>query len=309
MIKKKFEAINAIKISLTFLMCLACCDATAVSIAEASELFRPQSNLVTGQLLHTEQESEPNQITINSDESVSQINDLEFISRKDIVVVKFAQNSRVASIGLNAFSLTSLQTMTIPRSVQTLAEGCFSNTRFLKNIFFEDNSTLTKIGAYAFSSGGIEKIIVPKLVTSLGNNCFHLCVNLATVEFEEGSQLTNLGSLCFFGSGITAISIPQNVTKIGMHCFNRTFALKSVRFETEKLEKLESFLFFNSAIEEIVVPRGVQEIGAYCFTRSTLKSIQRDSDEPIIVAQNAFSDCPELTMANISPLLLKFLKI
>ena len=74
MIKEKFKEFGAGKISLTFLMCLACCDATAVSIAEASELFRPQSNLVTGQLLHTEQESEPNQITINIDESVSQIN-------------------------------------------------------------------------------------------------------------------------------------------------------------------------------------------------------------------------------------------
>ena len=275
MIKEKFKEFSAIKISLTFLMYLTCRDATATSLAEASELFRSQSNLVTGQLLHHTQENEQsNQKNIYIYGSVSQIKDREFISRKDIVGVKFAQNSRVASIGLSAFAMTSLQSITIPRSVQTLSEGCFANTKFLKDVFFEDNSELTTIEAYAFSSSGIERITVPKSVTAIGNGCFHLCINLKTVEFEKGSQLTSLGSLCFFGSGITSITIPQNVTEIGEHCFNRTFALKSVKFETSKLEKFADGLFFDSAIEEIEIPNSVKEICSLCFARSQLKSIK-----------------------------------
>ena len=81
-------------------------------------------------------------------------------------------NNNVKSISDYAFYGTSLQTLDIPASVESIGEGAFYSCRKLESIVF--NSALKTIGDYAFYNCELLKeIILPRSVEYIGNNAFN----------------------------------------------------------------------------------------------------------------------------------------
>ena len=100
----------------------------------------------------------------------------------------------VTSLGASCFDGSGLTSITIPSSVTSLGESCFSYC------------------------SGLTSITIPSSVTSLGASCFKDCSGLTSINIP--SSVTSLGASCFDGcSGLTSITIPSSVTSLGKSCF------------------------------------------------------------------------------------------
>ena len=92
-------------------------------------------------------------------------------------------------------------------------------------------SSVTSLGNYCFSGcSGLTSITIPSSVTLLGDGCFSYCSSLTSITIP--SSVTSLDSFCFSGcSGLISITIPSSVTSLGWHCFEDCQNLETVYFK------------------------------------------------------------------------------
>ena len=112
-------------------------------------------------------------ITIPS--SVEHLGDNAFYLCKSLASIEFAKNSKLKTIGYNAFiSCNSLESITIPASVESIGDSAFSQCNALKNVTFAGNSQLMTLGDRLFSDlVNIDRITIPGSVTSVGMRIFY----------------------------------------------------------------------------------------------------------------------------------------
>ena len=101
---------------------------------------------------------------------------------------------------------SGLTSITIPSSVTSLGDACFSGC------------------------SGLTSITIPSSVTSLGDFCFASCRGLTSITIP--SSVTSLGDDCFSDCrGLTSITIPSSVTSLGYFCFSGCSGLETVYFK------------------------------------------------------------------------------
>ena len=153
--------------------------------------------------------------------------------------------------------------MTIPSSVTSLGNYCFSGCSGLTSITIL--SSVTSLGDGCFSDcSGLTSITIPNTVTSLGDYCFSGCSGLTSITIP--SSVTSLGRCCFSGcSGIKAITIPSTVTLLGDGCFSYCSSLTSITIPSS-VTSLDSFCFSGcSGLISITIPSSVTSLGWHCF--------------------------------------------
>jgi hypothetical protein len=118
---------------------------------------------------------------------------------RDVSAVRFEAGCRVSWFGSRAFFCCSgLSSFSIPSTVETIAEGCFSGCYNLKKITFENVSRVSVLGDAAFSScSSFTSICLPSSVTRIGTACFRYCSNLAIVTVENGIHISDIGESAF----------------------------------------------------------------------------------------------------------------
>lgn len=165
----------------------------------------------------------------------------------------------VTSIGYYAFDGCSIETVTIPSTIQYLGGHAFGSN--LKSIYtsdlgwllrmtfsidtkdqhrsypilagvehlFVDGKELVdlelenkKLGNYLFYGfKGLKSLKIKGSLTLMGTGCWALCHNLESVEISEG--VTSITEESFEGcSKLMSIKIPTTVTSIGKNAFSRT---------------------------------------------------------------------------------------
>ena len=141
-----------------------------------------------------------------------------------------------------AFSdCTSLTSIEIPASVETIESTAFKRCTALTTVTFEKGSQLKTIeGGDVFSDyygafsdcTSLTSIEIPASVETIGSTAFERCTALTTVTFEKGSQLKII-ELDTFRSchSLTSIEIPASVETIGAAAFIYCTALTTVTFE------------------------------------------------------------------------------
>ena len=160
-----------------------------------------------------------------------------------------------------AFSASSITSLEIPASVQTIyggiVEDCFelqSLTVAADNPFFvaEGNiiynkaktkiisaamlpeitipSTVTEIGEYAFQNDDrLTSITIPGTVKTLGQGCLSECASLVNVNLEEGVEV--IGEQCFEATqNLVLLHVPSSVTWIRGNAFRGCTGLKRMYF-------------------------------------------------------------------------------
>lgn len=170
--------------------------------------------------------------------------------------VKFTDNSLVLSADKKTLLLCPTAVggaVTVPATVETIAENAFRDCVSVTGIAFETGSRLTSIGA----------------------NAFYGCTGLATVDFDNCAKLETIGDYAFYGCAnraLTAIEIPASVQSIGDYAFTAAsgsidWKLASVTFApNSKLTSIGAYAFANNtALQAIALPSGLQEIGDYAF--------------------------------------------
>ena len=176
----------------------------------------------------------------------------------------------VTGIGTSSsspFSSTrsTLKSITIPSTIETIGNDAFFNCRALTEINYnataandlsEDNyvfynagqdgegitvnigANVTKIPSYIFYPHN-NMDCLPNITTvnfaegsvceSIGNYAFRSCSSLTSVNFGNNSQLTSIGECAFENChSLTSITIPDSVTSIGDSAFRNCGSLTSI---------------------------------------------------------------------------------
>ncbi len=142
------------------------------------------------------------------------------------------------------FAKTSISSITIPSTVETIGVKSFYACSDLVSVTVADENRLTLIDSYAFCGGGMQERKI-KTVTfgssydgyacDIGLGAFFLCDSLETVVLHDGFNLRSIGNVAFtkyaladgqrgiinFNSG-NGILIPKEVEEIGWLAFSTT---------------------------------------------------------------------------------------
>ena len=193
------------------------------------------------------------------------------ISPKHIVIPDTHDGLPVTSIGGNYnfndpfTGLKSLESVTIPDSVTSIANGAFSGCTSLEKVSIP-NSVIS-IGDGAFSGcTSLEKISIPNSVTSIGDGAFVGCSSLQYNEYN-----TEYHTAYYLGNSDNPYVLLVNVES------------KDAKNNAEFYEIHENTKF----------------IGSYAFSNcSTLKSVSIHGSV-ISIGSGAFSDCKSLSIIYI----------
>jgi len=168
---------------------------------------------------------------IPSDGSVASIGDNAFYDCSSLTTISIPDG--VTYIGQNAFTCTSLTSVTIPGSVRYIDDLAFDGCRNLTSVEFSEG--LEGIGMSAFCC--CTSLTTLTLPGSLINAymAFEGCSSLTTVTFLDGAEKIDAGMFCDCTS-LTSVIIPNSVTDIWEGAFSGCNALSDIYYfgtETE----------------------------------------------------------------------------
>lgn len=106
---------------------------------------------------------------------------MAFYNCKNLVSVPYFEKTMVASISRSAFcGCESLESITLPPTVETIAESAFSNCSSLTDITIPDSVTSIGIQAFCLCSS-LTSVTIGNNVTSIGNDAFYNCIGLTNI--------------------------------------------------------------------------------------------------------------------------------
>ena len=221
----------------------------------------------------------------------------------------------LTAIGTQAFCGSSLVSISIPASVETIEGGAFFRCTALQTVTFEKGSKLKTIKNGSIWSGVFESctslttIEIPASVETIGYDAFFGCSSLKTVTFEKGSKLKTVETNVFiYCTSLTSIEIPASVEEIERNAFSGCTSLQTVTFEKgSKLKTIGYFAFINcTSLTTIEIPASVETIRGGAFSDCTsLKTVTFEKGSQLLTvygyyAHGAFSDCTALTTVDMS---------
>lgn len=158
--------------------------------------------------------------------TVTAIGTQAFFQCQNLNTVTFAADSKLTTIGANAFNSAGLRTsLTLPDSVTSIGQGAFSNSA-LKTIGLP--AGLTAISDNMFKScASLTKVVLPTTVQTIGNSAFSGCTGLTEIAIPDG--VTVIPDSAFDGCwALASVQLPSGLTTIGTNGFYRCEALKSI---------------------------------------------------------------------------------
>lgn len=219
---------------------------------------------------------------------------------------------KVVKINDNAFkNKSSILSIEIPSTVQSVGTNAFYNCIGLMNVRFDASESAVTLGSNAFGKcTALEKIILPTEIKSIPSGCFSGCSSLNGVLLP--STVTSIGSEAFLScSSLTTFYIPASVTSIGSKAFVNCNSIEKfmVADENTKFRGYDSCLYSADASELIQYPLAnsrtdytikstVKTIDEYAFANSVLSSVTLPAGLKTI-GDYAFSDCKKLSSITI----------
>jgi hypothetical protein len=173
--------------------------------------FTITNNIVTG--------SSSCQGSVTIPEGVTSIGNGVFRNFGSTNITSLSFPNTVTSIGEVAFdgSISTLQTLVLPNSLQTIGAGAFINAQ------------------------AVTTLVIPNGVTSIPANAFNGMYQLTSLTLPTG--LTTIGAYAFANaSRLTSLTIPNGVTTIGEHAFRESGRLTSLTLPSS-LTSLGGYVF------------------------------------------------------------------
>ncbi len=188
----------------------------------------------------------------------------------------------VISIGVEAFYVNQLESVTIPNSVISIGQYAFSSNQ-LKSVTIPNS--VTSIGKSAFSDNQLTSVTLTNSVTSLEDYAFAYN-QLKSITMPN--SVTSIGEGTFFYNNLENIIIPKNVTTIGKNAF-RTNELTNITI-SNSVTSIGNGAFRSNQLKNVVIPNSVTNIEDYAFQDNELMSITVENPAPVVINSNVFVD-------------------
>ena len=162
--------------------------------------------------------------------------------------VKCSTNSELKCIESFAFNYNSIESLSLPASVEQIASRCFSNTPNLRNVEISSENKFFKclidkcivkerksgsgiFDVIIFTARDIESISIPSHIKEISNNSFNRCGRLEKIIFESNSSVESIESFAFYEiPGKEKLVLPASLKKTDYCSFSSTRSMKSVEF-------------------------------------------------------------------------------
>lgn len=254
-----------------------------------TEYLETDGLVYLGSVLYVYNGDMPADTTIAVRDGTTAIANGAFDGKSNLVAVTLPDT--LITIGDSAFAGTSLTTLTIPASVESIGSEAFTDVETLTSVTF--NEGLKTIGANAFDGCSLlNTIALPNSLTSLGNNAFQyagrdaaaadgtLTIGTGLTEIPQSAfmgmsktggaltipvGITKIGASAFYGMMISSVTIPEGVTEIGASAFASTKGLASVELPST-VTALGSRVFEGSAISTAELDGTFTAIPSYAFS-------------------------------------------
>lgn len=127
--------------------------------------------------------------------------------------VKFS--STITEVGMEAFSLTAIDSLVIPKTVESLPNFCFRNMGSLK--YVELLTEIDKIPWECFwGCTNLEEIKLSPTIKSVGPTAFAGC---RLKDFKPFENITAIGEKAFRHNQFTSLDLPEGLVEIGLQAF------------------------------------------------------------------------------------------
>jgi hypothetical protein len=218
---------------------------------------------------------------------------------RSLAELRFEHPSKLAAIPASFTVLTSVETISVPASVNSIAAIC--GLVQMKSISLEEGSVFriedelilhprgdlvlgfgnnvvisvpkfVKVicgGAFAWRVT-IREVFVPPSIENIQALAFSNCWELVSVHFDGDSQLRTIGSIAFIACRrLPLFEIPKLVETIGTGCFADCSQLTVVTFKGEfGIKRIETKAFFTSRLGRVCIPASVEMIGRWAFPQN-----------------------------------------
>jgi hypothetical protein len=143
---------------------------------------------------------------------ITSIENSSFMKCSSLFRVIFEEDSRLVSIGKNAFAGCGLLSITIPNSVTTIMYAAFYDCSNLKSI--EIPNSVTSIEDYVFyKCTSLESIEIPEGVTDIDAYTFNSCTSLTTITLQSTTPPTLSKSALANCTALAEIRIPMSAVE------------------------------------------------------------------------------------------------
>lgn len=204
----------------------------------------------------------------------------------------------VKQIYEDAFYESKVESVTIPKSIESIGEHAFTKCAVLKDVNISDG--VYRIEDFAFSDCPLLKsIVIPNNVIYIGKYVFQNCTSLSSITLCN--NLSTLSSYIFSGcSSLTNFVIPNSIEKIGAGAFKGCTSLSSINIHDNITEIGSSAFESCTSLKKIVIPNSVKELGSFAFAECTSLTDVVLSKNVRVIGIRLFSGCVKLTNINNS---------
>jgi hypothetical protein len=155
-----------------------------------------------------------------------------FRSNTSISTLIFQFPSSLTRIESNAFLSSSLKSLCIPASVESIDGSAFggchldslsidsSNSHFV--VYDQFVLTFSRTGLI-FYFGSDQHLVIPNSIESLCESCFEFNDTICDIEFDSNSKLRSIESRVFTNSKIRSLFLPASITWIHRCAFDNSF--------------------------------------------------------------------------------------
>ncbi len=206
---------------------------------------------------------------------------------------------------------TSLETVSLPKTLKSIAYKAFHNTSIKKLVIPEGVETI-EAGAF-MDCNKLLTVSIPSTVTELQNSgnyddngVFANCKSLQSVTIAPSNDYEGyIGRDAFrYCISLQSIEIPGNYTSVGEAAFVGCTSLKSLKFaESSKgysNQKIDSYAFEDcTSLEAVSLPKTLKSIAYKAFHKTAIKKLVIPEGVETIGA-GAFMDCNDLLSVSIS---------
>jgi hypothetical protein len=163
---------------------------------------------------------------------------------------------------------SSLQSIWIPSSIETIPEKCFVNFENLSLLGLAGGSRISVFGESAFDWTSLRTICIPSSIEILAGSCFRRCYRLSTVSFERGCRPLTLEDYAFAACrSLPSICLPSSLETVSKICFTDCANLLDISFEAGcQISTLGIHGFGRRfSLQSICIPSSIHIISRFCF--------------------------------------------
>ncbi len=198
----------------------------------------------------------------------------------------------VKEISENAFdSSWRLKSISLPSSLTSIKDRALAGTSISSIILPE---SLQTIGFEAFTTcASLTEVYVPASVTTLGPSAFSWCTSLSKAVIEANINELQ-GSTFYKCEKLVEVKLPDSISSFGIYEFNDCGSLNTINIP-DKLEKIQYGAFMGCpGLKEITLPESIGFIGELVFDKCIkLKNIYIKATTPPFIYSNSFSSYTE----------------